>query len=371
MKNRANGHPPDNKSVPLANRVAKAVPSLKVPPSSIKQSLQSSPFLQSGAQISPPVASSSSVRTRKLEKAMRFWKYYPDANQPRKIPNAYSNLLDLITEFNKDEKLLKRHKSANTDANAFTNVNAYRKRVVATPHRLYTPMRSTDQLTNRSRGWTGRLDVSEAEKEKWMREDVEMAKWEAAKHLGSSRPQNLQKTLETSISKQREEVNAPPPPQSHINKHMHHKQNPKKLSTTTESQIRKIAFASVANRKSMGLKCWLTPYRLCFVEEDGLNYCAKCYEALLAPSCAKCTLPITKECLKNQLPYCEKDWNQFFTTKCTQCKAPITVGDKWVEFGPNKAPFHTTCFCCKQCNISLEGQSFYTRDGLPYCKLHA
>ncbi|KAI1724945.1 LIM domain-containing protein [Ditylenchus destructor] len=136
-----------------------------------------------------------------------------------------------------------------------------------------------------------------------------------------------------------------------------------------------------------------------FVEQDdGLNYCVKCYESLLAPHCAKCGLAITEDCLRaldktwhpkcfvcahcrkpfegvafyveNNSPYCENDWNELFTTKCTVCKSPIKMGERWVEALGGSA-FHIRCFNCKKCNQNLHKESFYARDGQPYCKAHA
>uniref|UniRef100_A0A1I7RU56 Homeobox domain-containing protein n=1 Tax=Bursaphelenchus xylophilus TaxID=6326 RepID=A0A1I7RU56_BURXY len=134
-----------------------------------------------------------------------------------------------------------------------------------------------------------------------------------------------------------------------------------------------------------------------FVEENGKKYCEKCFETLIAPDCAKCGLAITAECLnalqkhwhpqcftcthcrqsfgnaafyvENNQPYCERDWNQLFTAKCTSCTFPIEAGDKWVEALGGQ--FHTNCFNCTVCHISLEGQTFYAREGRPFCKSHA
>ncbi|KAI6215701.1 PDZ and LIM domain protein Zasp [Aphelenchoides besseyi] len=134
-----------------------------------------------------------------------------------------------------------------------------------------------------------------------------------------------------------------------------------------------------------------------FVEEDGKKYCEKCFETLIAPACAKCGLPITADCLnalqrqwhpecftcqhcrrpfgntafylENGQPYCEKDWNQLFTTKCVSCKFPIEAGDRWIE--AIGSAFHSNCFNCHSCNVNLEGQNFYARDGHPFCRAHS
>uniref|UniRef100_A0A7E4VVP5 LIM zinc-binding domain-containing protein n=1 Tax=Panagrellus redivivus TaxID=6233 RepID=A0A7E4VVP5_PANRE len=134
-----------------------------------------------------------------------------------------------------------------------------------------------------------------------------------------------------------------------------------------------------------------------FVEEKGKKYCEKCFETLIAPICNKCGMPITADCLtalqkqwhpecfschhcsnpfgnsafylENGRPYCERDWNALFTTKCISCKFPIEAGDRWVE--AIGSAFHSNCFTCTVCQISLEGQSFYAKNGLPYCRIHA
>uniref|UniRef100_A0A914Z4C0 LIM zinc-binding domain-containing protein n=1 Tax=Panagrolaimus superbus TaxID=310955 RepID=A0A914Z4C0_9BILA len=134
-----------------------------------------------------------------------------------------------------------------------------------------------------------------------------------------------------------------------------------------------------------------------FVEEKGKKYCEKCFETLIAPSCNKCGMPITADCLtalqkqwhpecfvchhcsqpfgnaafylENGRPYCEQDWNTLFTTKCVACKYPIEAGDRWVE--AIGSAFHSNCFSCTVCHTNLEGQSFYAKNGLPFCRIHA
>ncbi|EYB86643.1 hypothetical protein Y032_0275g1044 [Ancylostoma ceylanicum] len=134
-----------------------------------------------------------------------------------------------------------------------------------------------------------------------------------------------------------------------------------------------------------------------FVEENGLKYCEGCFEAHIAPRCAKCSKPIISDCLnamqkkwhptcftcahchkpfgntafylENGLAYCEQDWNQLFTTKCVACKYPIEAGDRWVEALGNA--FHSNCFNCTRCHSNLEGESFFAKNGQPYCKMHA
>ncbi|XP_022241983.1 PDZ and LIM domain protein Zasp-like [Limulus polyphemus] len=134
-----------------------------------------------------------------------------------------------------------------------------------------------------------------------------------------------------------------------------------------------------------------------FVEEQSQMYCESCYEAYLAPICAKCGKRIKGDCLnaldkqwhpdcficnyckqhlgndpfyiEDGLAYCEKDWKELFTNKCINCGFPIEAGDRWVEALNNI--YHSQCFKCSACHKNLEGQTFYTsRDGRPYCKAH-
>uniref|UniRef100_A0A0N4ZIS1 PDZ and LIM domain protein Zasp n=1 Tax=Parastrongyloides trichosuri TaxID=131310 RepID=A0A0N4ZIS1_PARTI len=134
-----------------------------------------------------------------------------------------------------------------------------------------------------------------------------------------------------------------------------------------------------------------------FVEEKGQRYCEECFEKLIAPVCAKCSKPVTGDCLnalqkqfhpqcftcahcmkpfgnaaffmENGKPYCERDWNILFTTKCVSCKFPIEAGDRWVE--ALGSSFHSNCFSCIVCHVNLEGQSFYAKNNQPYCRMHA
>ncbi|CAI4227279.1 unnamed protein product [Auanema sp. JU1783] len=134
-----------------------------------------------------------------------------------------------------------------------------------------------------------------------------------------------------------------------------------------------------------------------FVEEGGHKYCECCFEAYIAPKCSKCTKPIISDCLnalqkkwhptcftcthcqkpfgnnafylENGQAFCEADWNMLFTTKCVNCKFAIEAGDRWVE--ALGSAFHSNCFNCSRCMINLEGESFFAKNGEPFCKLHA
>ncbi|GMS96516.1 hypothetical protein PENTCL1PPCAC_18691 [Pristionchus entomophagus] len=134
-----------------------------------------------------------------------------------------------------------------------------------------------------------------------------------------------------------------------------------------------------------------------FVEENGQKFCETCFEKNIAPKCAKCATAIVSDCLnalskkwhpacftcahcqapfgnaafylEQGAPYCEKDWNMLFTTKCVSCRFPIEAGDRWVE--ALGSAYHSNCFSCTRCRVNLEGESFYAKNGEPYCKAHA
>jgi hypothetical protein len=133
-----------------------------------------------------------------------------------------------------------------------------------------------------------------------------------------------------------------------------------------------------------------------FVEEQGQLFCERDYEQFLAPKCGKCGRSIVGEvvnamkntfhmgcfvCVQCHQPigtgsfhnedgkiYCQKDWGAMFQTKCFGCQFPIEPGDRWVEALSNN--WHSECFNCSTCQVSLEGQSFVAKNGKPYCKKH-
>jgi uncharacterized protein YbaR (Trm112 family) len=134
-----------------------------------------------------------------------------------------------------------------------------------------------------------------------------------------------------------------------------------------------------------------------FVEEEGQLFCEKDYEQYFAPRCGKCGRAIIGEvvnamkntfhmncfvCCQCHQPigtgsfhnedgkiYCPKDWAAMFQTKCHGCQFPIEPGDRWVE--ALNQNYHSECFNCSTCQVSLEGQSFFAKNGKPYCRKHA
>ncbi|KAK6170640.1 hypothetical protein SNE40_018989 [Patella caerulea] len=134
-----------------------------------------------------------------------------------------------------------------------------------------------------------------------------------------------------------------------------------------------------------------------FVEESGFLYCEQDYAQHFAPKCHKCAQAVVGECvnaiqqqwhpqcflctkchqpiggtqfhIEEGKPYCERDWGAMFQTMCAGCEFPIEPGDRWVE-AMNKN-FHSECFYCATCQVSLEGQPFYCKSDKPFCKKHA
>ncbi|KAJ8381050.1 hypothetical protein SKAU_G00018280 [Synaphobranchus kaupii] len=134
-----------------------------------------------------------------------------------------------------------------------------------------------------------------------------------------------------------------------------------------------------------------------FVEERGAVYCEHCYEEFFAPTCGRCQYKILGEVinalkltwhvscflcaschqpignstfhLEDGEPYCERDYYNLFGTSCRGCDFPIEAGDKFLE--ALGGTWHDTCFVCAVCCASLEGQTFFSKNGKTLCKKHA
>ncbi|CAI9726157.1 and LIM domain 7-like isoform X3 [Octopus vulgaris] len=143
--------------------------------------------------------------------------------------------------------------------------------------------------------------------------------------------------------------------------------------------------------------CGVKLFDIGFVEEGGFLYCEKDYELYFAPHCHKCNQVIIGECVNAMNTtfhpncflcaqcrkpiggssfhiedgefYCDPHWKEMFQAICFGCKYPIDPGDRWVEAMDHS--YHSDCFVCTTCQVSLEGQPFYAKTGKPYCKKHA
>ncbi|GAB1607273.1 PDZ and LIM domain protein Zasp-like isoform X2 [Argonauta hians] len=143
--------------------------------------------------------------------------------------------------------------------------------------------------------------------------------------------------------------------------------------------------------------CGVKLFDIGFVEEGGFLYCEKDYELYFAPHCHKCNQVIIGECVNAMNTtfhpncflcaqcrkpiggssfhiedgdfYCDPHWKELFQAVCFGCKYPIDPGDRWVEAMDHS--YHSDCFVCTTCQVSLEGQPFYAKSGKPYCKKHA
>ncbi|XP_013401172.1 four and a half LIM domains protein 3 isoform X2 [Lingula anatina] len=118
--------------------------------------------------------------------------------------------------------------------------------------------------------------------------------------------------------------------------------------------------------------------------------CTQCYEDQFAMRCMKCQGAINKggvtykgdpwhrECFtctncdtqlagqkftsKDDKPYCADCFGELFAKKCCRCTKPITGigGTKFISFEDRH--WHSSCFNCYQCNTSLVGRGFLTKE---------
>jgi hypothetical protein len=125
-----------------------------------------------------------------------------------------------------------------------------------------------------------------------------------------------------------------------------------------------------------------------FVPREEHIVCIPCYEQRYAQRCTKCNQVIStggvtykntswhRECFvcthckkmlagekftsQEDKPYCSECYGQLFAKKCSNCLKPITgLGStKFVSFEDRH--WHSDCFQCQKCNVSLVGQGFLT-----------
>ncbi|XP_017883822.1 zinc finger protein 701 isoform X3 [Ceratina calcarata] len=81
--------------------------------------------------------------------------------------------------------------------------------------------------------------------------------------------------------------------------------------------------------------------------------------------CCVCKNPIgTKSFIpREQEIYCAGCYEDKFATRCVKCNKIITSGGVTYK----NEPWHRDCFTCSNCNNSLAGQRFTSRDDKPYC----
>jgi len=81
--------------------------------------------------------------------------------------------------------------------------------------------------------------------------------------------------------------------------------------------------------------------------------------------CCTCKNPIgTKSFIpKDHDIYCAKCYEDKFATKCIKCNKVITQGGVTYR----NEPWHRECFTCTNCQKSLAGQRFTSREDKPYC----
>ncbi|KAI6182377.1 BMA-LIM-9, isoform c [Aphelenchoides bicaudatus] len=81
--------------------------------------------------------------------------------------------------------------------------------------------------------------------------------------------------------------------------------------------------------------------------------------------CAMCKSPIgTKSFIpKNDEVFCAGCYEEKYATRCSKCKKVISSGGVTYK----NEPWHRECFCCTNCNTSLAGQRFTSKDEKPYC----
>ncbi|CAO1310245.1 unnamed protein product [Diamesa tonsa] len=122
-------------------------------------------------------------------------------------------------------------------------------------------------------------------------------------------------------------------------------------------------------------------------------YCGNCYDAEFASRCDGCgevfragtkkmeykTRQWHEKCFcccvcktaigtksfipKEQDIYCAGCYEDKYATRCVKCKKVITTGGVTYK----NEPWHRECFTCSNCQISLAGQRFTSREEKPYC----
>ncbi|XP_046960277.1 paxillin-B isoform X4 [Vanessa cardui] len=125
-----------------------------------------------------------------------------------------------------------------------------------------------------------------------------------------------------------------------------------------------------------------------FIPREQEIYCAGCYEDKFATRCVKCNKIITqggvtykhepwhRECFtctncntslagerftsRDEKPYCAECFGELFAKRCTSCTKPITGIGGTRFISFEDRHWHNGCFICAQCKTSLVGKGFIT-----------
>ncbi|XP_026328778.1 prickle planar cell polarity protein 3 isoform X1 [Hyposmocoma kahamanoa] len=125
-----------------------------------------------------------------------------------------------------------------------------------------------------------------------------------------------------------------------------------------------------------------------FIPREQEIYCAGCYEDKFATRCVKCNKIITqggvtyknepwhRECFtctncntslagqrftsRDEKPYCAECFGELFAKRCTSCTKPITGIGGTRFISFEDRHWHNDCFICAQCKTSLVGKGFIT-----------
>ncbi|KAG4065483.1 hypothetical protein HA402_009044 [Bradysia odoriphaga] len=129
-----------------------------------------------------------------------------------------------------------------------------------------------------------------------------------------------------------------------------------------------------------------------FNERDGSPICSDCFLQYFSEICASCKKPIKGKIIKalgqtwhedhfvcggpcmkpmsgesfferDGKPYCREDFENIFAAKCKGCEKPIS--DKAIV--ALEAKWHKDCFKCKACQEPITANTFAVEDNQPLC----
>jgi len=83
--------------------------------------------------------------------------------------------------------------------------------------------------------------------------------------------------------------------------------------------------------------------------------------------CHVCKLPLVDKPFgsKNDSLYCGECYNQAFASRCDKCAQIFKPGMKKMEYKGQQ--FHENCFLCSSCNTSIGSKSFIPKDNKIFC----